>query len=218
MSIRSVAAFAILAALVPAWAAAESGARAAPVKNDFADSLQGGPDFWKVSGVGTKTLILYREPSTTSEKVGQFAEGTVLRNRGCRLVKSVRWCKVEEPTRKPVTGWVRGDRLRESAPPKDPQGVGPQFQAMGEISCATERGQPMRPCAFGVVRQGLGQAEVTVFLPGGGTRAIRFENGIPSGSDAPPDARLSFSKRDDLFLISINATRFEIPEAVINGG
>lgn len=195
--------------------AAETGA---PVQADFADGLQGGPDFWRIKGAGKTSVPLYREPARTSAVVTSFAEGAVLRNRGCRMVKAERWCQVEAANDAKIAGWIIGNKLAESGPPTDAVVAGTVFHATGEIPCATAKGQPKVPCRFGVVRQGLGKAEVSVFLPGGQTRILRFENGVPSGSDAPADARLSFKHQADLFLISINAERFEIPEAVVNGG
>jgi hypothetical protein len=60
-----------------------------------------------------------------------------------------------------------------------------------------------------------------VFWPDGGNRIISFENGIPASFDqsqADGDARLSFNRNADLFLITIGAQRFEIPDAVVSGG
>lgn len=191
----------------------------APVKADFADGLQGGPDFWRVTGTGKTPLALRSAPSQGAKIVMRFDDGAVLRNRGCRMAEGVRWCRVELPGDPSAAGWMPGDRLRESAPPPgDARVAGSSFHATGHVPCALAKGQPTAPCAFGVERQGLGKAHVTVFLPVGGQRVIRFDNGVPSGSDAPDGARLSFTHQGDLFLISINAERFEIPEAVINGG
>lgn len=191
---------------------------AGPVKGDFADGLQGGPDFWAVQSPRNEAQPLYRDASKASAVVSRFANGAVLRNRGCRMAQGERWCRVEASHDAQMQGWMRGAVLRESGPPTDAVVPGTVFHATGELPCALAKGQPMTQCRFGVVRQGLGKADVTIFLPGGDTRVIRFENAVPVGSDAPGTARLSFTKQADLFLISINAARFEIPEAVINGG
>ena len=191
---------------------------ASVVKNDFADGLQGGPDFWRVASQRQKSIRLYREPSQQSGVVASLAQQEIVRNHGCRMVQGVRWCQVERVTKPQSVGWVEGAFLRESAAPQDSLVAGTKFHATGEIPCAWNKGQPTVPCRFGVVRHGLGRADVTVFFPDGQTRIIRFDNNMPAGSDAPDGARLSFSKQQDLFLISINAARFEIPEAVINGG
>lgn len=190
----------------------------APVKDDFADGLQGGPDFWRVTR-GKSPLAMRSAPSTQATIIMRFDEGAVLRNRGCRMAEGVRWCRVEFPGDSAAVGWARGDRLREGAPPPgDALVPGTPFHATGTIPCAIAKDQPTSPCRFGVVRQGVGRAAVTIFMPGGTERVIRFDNGVPSGSNAPTGAKLGFKRNADLFLISINAERYEVPEAVLNGG
>lgn len=98
---------------------------------------------------------------------------------------------------------------------------GTKFNATGNVPCARSAGQPMNSCRFGVVRTGRGSAQVTVFWPDVGNRVIVFEKGIPSSfgrSQADGDASLSYNRNADLFLITIGAERFEIPDAVVNGG
>ena len=190
----------------------------APVANDFADGLQGGPDFWRVTA-GTNPAAMRKAPSAQANIVMQFDEGAMLRNRGCRMVDGVRWCQVEFPGDASAVGWMRGTRLREGAPPAgDALVPGTLFHTTGTVPCALAQGQPVMPCRFGVVRQGSGRAAVTIFLPGGTERIIRFENGVPSSADTTGTGRLSFTRKADLFLISINAERYEIPQAVVNGG
>lgn len=190
----------------------------APVKNDFADGLQGGPDFWAVTA-SANPIAMRSAPSDGGKIIMRFSEGAVLRNRGCRMAEGARWCRVELPGDASAIGWVRGARLRESGPPQGDAIVpGTSFHATGTIPCALAKGQPTSPCRFGVVRQGLGRAAVTIVLPNGTERIIRFDNGVPSGSNAQDDSRLSFARNADLFLISINAERYEIPETVVNGG
>ena len=65
------------------------------VKADFADGLQGGPDFWAVQTSANQAQPLYREPSTKSATLSRFSNGAVMRNRGCRMVQGERWCRVE---------------------------------------------------------------------------------------------------------------------------
>ncbi|MGD9656691.1 MAG: SH3 domain-containing protein [Methylocystis sp.] len=86
---------------------------------DYADGLTGGPDFWKVTGVGAgDTLSLRKEPSPRAQKVGQFANGTALRNLGCKNTRGQRWCRVERPDDPSTSGWVNGRYLRESGGPR----------------------------------------------------------------------------------------------------
>lgn len=94
-------------------------------------------------------------------------------------------------------------------------------RATGEIPCAQEPGQPMRGCAFEVVREGGGTAAVTVTLPDGRSRIIFFEAGKPlysNASEADGGDRFAATKNDDLNVISIGDERYEIPDAVASGG
>jgi hypothetical protein len=87
-----------------------------PVQADFADGLQGGPDFWRVTGVPRgDTLNMRRGPSAAEPIVMRFDNGAILRNRGCRMNEGQRWCKVEKPDTPAEAGWVAGRYLREGS-------------------------------------------------------------------------------------------------------
>lgn len=87
----------------------------AGVQPDFADGLMGGPDFWAVAGLSAgDSLNLRAGPSARDRVIGKLAEGTVLRNLGCRMTGAQRWCQVETPV---GVGWVSGRYLRESGAP-----------------------------------------------------------------------------------------------------
>lgn len=99
--------------------------------------------------------------------------------------------------------------------------AGTNFNATGEVPCARNKGQPMGQCKFGVVREGQGKATVTIFWPDGGSRAIFFDAGKPASFDqsqADGDVTMKVDQDADLFKISIGDQRFEIPDAVVNGG
>ena len=86
--------------------------------DDFADGLGGGPDFWEVTGVKSNDSLNLREgPSTRNRVIGQFVNGDVLRNLGCKMSGDQRWCKVEPADRDGPGGWVAGRYLREAASP-----------------------------------------------------------------------------------------------------
>jgi hypothetical protein len=86
----------------------------APVQADFADGLQGGPDFWEVVGVPKGDRLNMREgPSAAEPIVTRLSNGAVLRNMGCRMNGGQRWCKVERRGAPADTGWVAGRYLRE---------------------------------------------------------------------------------------------------------
>jgi hypothetical protein len=106
-------------------------------------------------------------------------------------------------------------------PNEDTKVEGTDFNATGEIPCARNAGQPMGSCKFGVKREGNGRAMVTVFWPDAGSRVIFFEGGKPANydkSEADGDAAMKVEQNADLFVIRIGDQRFEIPDAVINGG
>lgn len=88
-----------------------------------------------------------------------------------------------------------------------------KFDAVGELPCSLTLGQPTQQCQFGVVRQGNGNALVTVFSKENQAYLLQFNQGqlsSPSGKT---------QKRADLSLIELNThERFEIPDAVIYGG
>ena len=86
-----------------------STARPAP---DYADGLSGGPDFWRVVVPNGDGLNVRAAPAARGPIVGWLANGTVLRNGGCRMNGSTRWCRVEMPDGG-VRGWAAGRYLRE---------------------------------------------------------------------------------------------------------
>lgn len=96
-----------------------------------------------------------------------------------------------------------------------------RFNATGKIPCAQAKGQPMGQCDFGVARAGGGTAAVSVQLPDGRKRMILFRQGRPIGADlsqADGNMRFSAHKQADLFRIEAGDERYEIPQAVLDGG
>jgi hypothetical protein len=92
------------------------GAEGANHAPDFADGLSGGPDFWEVRGVPAgDTLNLRAGPSPDEQVLGELANGSVLRNLGCRMSGGQRWCQVARPDDSGPGGWVAGRYLRESS-------------------------------------------------------------------------------------------------------
>jgi len=190
---------------------------------DFADGLAGGPDYWQVAGVGGGDALNVRSgPSTRYPVISVVRNGRVVQNSGCRMSGDERWCQIRV-TGSGQRGWVAGRLLIEAAPsqaattpPGGPVGNGVPFDATGSLPCATAAGQPAMPCFFGVVREGPGNAGVWVALGDGTERQILFEGGAPVVTNSA-DA-LSFEKTGDLFVVRVGDERFEIPEAVVNGG
>lgn len=96
-----------------------------------------------------------------------------------------------------------------------------RFNATGQVPCAQTKSQPMRQCDFGVARAGGGTAVVVITMPDGRKRTIFFDKGRASFADlSQADGNMEFraTKQADLYRIDAGNERYEIPEAVINGG
>ncbi len=85
-----------------------------PPKNDFADSLMGGPDEWRVVGVPPGDRLNIRtKPFANAPIRASVPNGTRLANGGCRIVEGSRWCMVDLPGGSGISGWANGRYLRE---------------------------------------------------------------------------------------------------------
>lgn len=106
------------------------------------------------------------------------------------------------------------------APGHDAKVPGSEFHATGNIPCAMGKGQPTGSCAFGVKREGAGNAMVTVTKSSGSQRVIFFENGRAMGYDhsQADTGKFKAEKEADLHIIHIGEERYEIPDAVVQGG
>ncbi|QBX34352.1 SH3 domain-containing protein [Paracoccus liaowanqingii] len=189
---------------------------------DFADGLAGGPDWWAVSISPGSALNIRSGPATRHDVVGRAQNGQVMQNRGCRMTGSERWCRIRTHG-SGVQGWVSGQFLIETEPPTMPDapdggpvGNGTPFDATGMVPCAATAGTSMRSCPFGVVRQGPGSAGVWIAFDGGGERQILFEGGTPVATNL--DAKLTSERSGDVTLVRIGEERYEIPDALENGG
>jgi hypothetical protein len=101
-------------------------------------------------------------------------------------------------------------------PEGGPVGEGAAFDATGFVACATSAAQPVRACPFGVVREGPGNAGVWIGLRDGVERQILFERGDPVATNR--DGALTSERSGDLTLVRIGEERYEIPDALVNGG
>lgn len=115
---------------------------------------------------------------------------------------------------------ITGGGAAASSPPGDAKVAGTDFHATGEIPCSMGGGQPTRSCPFGVTRRGGGSGTVTVTRPDGRKRVIFFEKGLATGYDKSQADTGEFrtSRQEDLSIVQIGSERYEIPDAVINGG
>ena len=106
------------------------------------------------------------------------------------------------------------------APSHDAKVPGTEFHATGKIPCSMGKGQPTDSCAFGVKREGAGSAMVTVTKSSGSQRVIFFEKGRAIGYDKSQadTGKFKAEKKADLNIIHIGDERYEVPDAVVQGG
>ncbi len=84
------------------------------VQGDYADGLQGGPDYFRVNTSGGP-LNLRAGPSAGAGLVARLPNGTNLRNLGCRMAEGRRWCQVATLADPGQEGWAAGDFLVEGS-------------------------------------------------------------------------------------------------------
>ena len=85
------------------------------VQADYADGLQGGPDFYQVATSGGGMLNLRAGPSAGAGLVARLNNGENLRNLGCRMAEGRRWCRVASLSDPGYEGWAAGDFLIEGS-------------------------------------------------------------------------------------------------------
>lgn len=91
-----------------------SGDTGVVVQGDFADGLQGGPDFYQVATSGS-TLNLRAGPSLGADRLARLSNGQIMRNLGCRMAEGGRWCKVATLADPGIEGWAAGEFLIEGS-------------------------------------------------------------------------------------------------------
>lgn len=203
-------------------------AAAAPAAAPLAPDA-GGPRAWRVSAQAW-TLALREEPSRDAQPLARYTPGTVLSNLGCKLVAGEAWCDVQELAGGP-RGYVAAAYLEPAVGPDGRVPTGPddsplraaegKFDATGQVPCAMAKAQPTGQCDFGVARGGGGYATVEIRRPDGRTRAIFFALGRPISADssqADGYGEFRASRVEDLHRVEVGNERYEIPDAVVNGG
>jgi len=106
------------------------------------DDLAGGPDYWAVKGLASNERLGVRlEPKSGSTVLATLRNDEIVRNLGCRMTGSQRWCRVRSTTGMDVTGWVSARYLRESRAPSGTRppaggesGAGPDFYVVRRLS------------------------------------------------------------------------------------
>jgi uncharacterized protein YraI len=203
-----------------------------PMQNDFADGMDGGPDFWSVDlGNTGSALRVHTRPSTDAPVFARFHNGATLRNAGgCRISETRRWCYVSSVAGD-VTGWVAGDFLSEGRAPavashlpapvptppvtqEAPQDFGATYDTTGTLTCYAGRDAGAAECSFGAVHEGTGNGFLQITEPGYGGRAITFESGVPvyfDQSQADGDISMTVNQQGDIWMVFIGDRGFEIP-------
>ncbi len=213
-----------------------AGETGAIVQGDFADGLQGGPDYWAVQTDGG-VLNLRDSASTEAPVITTLGNGTPLRNLGCRMAEGGRWCRVATLSDPGFEGWVAGDFLVEGSgegvamhlPDMIPVGTGSEdalvpgteYSATGSLDCVRDADAQQQSCAFGVVREGNGTGSVTIEWPDGDSRTIFFKGGTAISYDqsqANQGRGMTVTRDGDNIIVVIGEERFVIPDAVILGG
>ncbi|WP_170971858.1 SH3 domain-containing protein [Rhodobacter sp. SY28-1] len=127
------------------------------------DGLTGGPDYWKVRGLASNERLGVRlEPKSGSAVLATLRNGEIVRNLGCRMTGSTRWCRIRSTTGMDVTGWVAGRYLTESArppvtPPPIPDDGGPDFYVVRGLTAGDTLNVRTRPSTQGEVIARLAQ-------------------------------------------------------------
>ncbi|MFD1341502.1 SH3 domain-containing protein [Litorisediminicola beolgyonensis] len=106
-----------------------TGAMAPSVQADYADGLEGGPDFFEVAVSGGGQLNMRSAPSAGAAVVTQLRNGQGVRNLGCRMSEGRRWCQIATLADPGAQGWAAGEFLIEgtgqaSAPAATPVASG----------------------------------------------------------------------------------------------
>lgn len=165
-----------------------------------------GPESWMVGGLASgDALKLRAEPSSRAAVLGEFADGTVLRNLGCKQEGTQHWCQVATVEGAALQGWAPARFLHIAAAPGSTPSAG--------LRCAAAADQPVLPCAFEVAHPRAGQATVFVTLPEGGKRRLYFVDGAATGSDAA--AGFKAEHADGVSMLAVGGERFEVPDALL---
>ncbi len=198
--------------LTPA-AATDAGPFDGPRPHAGLEPPAGTPPYLNPFGMA-EDMPIHAAPDAASEIVGGAYPGQILRNEGCEGD----WCRVTMLDAS-VSGWGQSQSLEASdSALRAGQGV---FDATGVVPCANGKGAPMAQCAFGVARDGGGNATLAVTRSDGLVRALFFADGELFGADtseADGGHEFSAAREGDLLMIRVNDERYEIPDAAIFGG
>ncbi|WP_162302346.1 SH3 domain-containing protein [Tabrizicola thermarum] len=128
------------------------------------DDLAGGPDYWVVRGLAANERLGVRlEPKSGSRVLATLRNNEIVRNLGCRMTGSTRWCRIRSTTGMDVTGWVTARYLRESGappvvvPPPGPDDGGPDFYVVRGLAAGDTLNVRSKPSAQAAILARLTQ-------------------------------------------------------------
>ncbi|WP_251978420.1 SH3 domain-containing protein [Salinicola avicenniae] len=190
---------------------------------DYADSLAGGPDAWRVALKDTDSrLNVRRGPDARYPTLNALANGEILENRGCRLSGDIRWCRIRAAG-SGQRGWVAGRYLVEAPPisyPRMPNDAhldnSRPFDAVTEIAC--QLGDMTAACPLGVIRDGPGNAGLWIVLPDDRTRHVLIENGAVVDVSGGESHDYRITQDTEGYEIHLGDEYYRIPRAIVDGG
>jgi hypothetical protein len=118
-----------------------------------------------------------------------------------------------------VTIGVTGKPLAAVPASKDAQVPGTHYHAEAQVKCVPAYATEVRDCDASVIRRGF-DGTATVDIAGGAEiRSILFVRGKPVASNASRIDALSSERKGDVTIVKLgDAERYEIPDALVNGG
>ncbi|PRY69874.1 SH3 domain-containing protein [Marivita geojedonensis] len=140
---------------------------------DYADGMQGGPDYWRVNV--HSTLNVHTSPSASSPTVARLHRGMIVENRGCQYSEGRRWCQIADGD---ATGWVAGEYLVESG-----SALAQDTSSTAEPTTRTERVQFMAGTSGQQKTGNLSPGSSIRFLLGAASRQtleVHFVNSDPA--------------------------------------
>lgn len=184
------------------------------------------PRRWEVIG---GELSAHAAPSKDTEVINVFPAGAILTNLGCQEDGGQVWCQVR-PFRGGARGFAQGGSLHPAMGPDGAVPTGPDlsnrragkrdFDAMGQIACAQEKGQAMGRCEAAVARSDGGDATIVVTFSNGFARRLFFVHGefvrasaTMSGVGTDTDWRLE----DGIHHLRVDDQRYELPDTLVFG-
>lgn len=169
----------------------------------FIGSVNGDSASLKLDETGTYTIQTYlMRNAARRDEVGNFTLDIAVDDAAAATAAKTATIVGTRPQARP-----------ETTATEKPQPKPEVTEASGKLPCSVRLGMPTRNCDFRVTREGDGKASLTIIWPDKGQREIKFEGGQPTAQEG-----MTTERRGDLTVINIGEERYEVPDAVVNGG